>query len=44
MSVQDSKGPEKFDSRIYWAVGAAAIFWMLLLYWFTATFNIPGGG
>ncbi len=44
MSVQDPKQPEKFDTRLYWGVGITAILWMLLLYWFTATFNIPLGG
>lgn len=44
MSVQKPNDPDKFDTRIYWWAAGAALFWMLLLYWFTTAFNIPLGG
>ena len=38
-----SREPDVLPARVYWTVALAAVFVMALLYWFTATFNVPLG-
>jgi len=40
MSVPE---PDKLHPRIYWAVIILSVLWILFLYWFTQTFNLPLG-
>lgn len=32
---------KRVTARIYWLAAAFAVLWMLLLFWFSTTFNIP---
>jgi hypothetical protein len=34
--------PDVLPARVYWLVAGIAVFVMLLLYWFTAAFNVSG--
>ncbi|HSR68766.1 MAG TPA: hypothetical protein VLU25_12580 [Acidobacteriota bacterium] len=33
----------QLSSKIYWWVAVLALLWMILLLWFTQSFNIPVG-
>ncbi len=44
MSDNPRDSEPKFNPRAYWWVAGTTLFWLILLYWFTETFNIPFGG